>query len=920
MPYDLEKFREENPAFQSSSLREIATSLYDRNKADFEAHGIRSVDDWADQYGLKDTWKKDDKRLGKKSSPTQDAGERGTLASVASSVTRGVYGAGEMGLRFMRSLPGGPKVGDQSTLSKMIAGMQEYKEESPFLQPSQEEGWGGDWRQGVESAVTSLSTAAPGAVIGGVLGSSLGPLGTAGGAWVGGQISRILGAPMFGVAEYDSYVEEGLKSDKFKRGEITREEIESAGMRSGFYETAFEFGSNVLEAIIATPGIGKLMGAPAKQAYKQSIKQLVSGGIKGTRNRIIKTLGAEVPSELVTAALQAGEYNLLTDDEQSWFDAAKEALGPAMVASLIFGGMADIGFRSGVKGHVDVLSNADAEIKDRLKSVDAIGKELDVVAPQYAQEWRLNATSAVQNGQSIGEDLVNNEELSAPGEGLDVMAPDIVPVESDMGVGYAKGVAARNDMIRKGLERDPHYLSQASQEQGPGAVASYLFEDFATQGLAKQASLRQALQDPSASIIERLTAVNAIKQEMQNTNLQAAQDWSQYAGEAVYAKHPIELDESLSEFEIDDLRASDSVVESTGNQELDDILGAFLTDMSVAERSVFEPVVERPAKSQAPTASQPKINPVIELAKQDKKFNSLIKRFEAGEKLSKEEDIYITNKLSGRVEEAVTEGGIEQAKIDKKTEQEAAVAKKKMVNKFGKVEYEASAKPTGKITTTAGNEFSIKKINKDKEGKPESILVKTAKGRERLISDVEFAGHVAAEQKRKRGEYTQNTVKLPTKTGYKEKTASFVKFGEVPESGQPSNAWLTGTDDQSASTAKGWFDEETGKFVVQGDGKALATGKQRIFLTGGKGLPTVGVKGETLLDPGTVKVTRELSPGDIVTEQDPWMDITGKELPEDQVPDWEKEPVTKEREPARQGDDEINQLYEIASCLGLRVG
>jgi len=854
MPYDLEQIRQSTPAYKNSSLRRIAESLFNENEADFKEHGINSVDDWADQYGLQKDWADDDKKFGQ---PGQVAGrpeapdiERGTIASGVSSVTRGLYGAGEMGLRFLRSLPGGPEVGDDSALSRGIEGMQKFQEETPFLQASQTEGWGGTWREGVESAVTSLTTAAPGAIIGGILGSSLGPWGTAGGAWLGGQISRIMGAPLFGVAEYDSYVETGLQSDKFLRGEITREEVEAAGIRSGLYETGFEFGSNILEAMIATPGVGKLLGAPAKDALKKGIRELIAGGIKGTRNRIIKTMGAEVPSEMVTAALQAGEYNLLTDEEQSWFGAAKDAFGPSMVASLIFGGLADVQFRTGVSKHAEILADPMAEAKQRMTSVEAVGKELDVVAPQYAQQWRENAEAAVQNNQPIGDELLKSEELSAPEEGIQSAEEEYTPTTSKAGVLYHSGVKKQNDLIREAVRDDPFKIIAIQEQTGPGAVASMLFEDRATSGILKNASIRNAIQNPEVSVVDRMTAINDVKMELENESSDLAGLWGQTASKAVYEKLPIPLDESLSEFEIDDTAASETAVESTGNDQLDKILNTFIGGLQATQeaRDIITPAAPEP------TASAARIDDK-KAAKEDLRFNSIMDRIGRGEEVSKEEDQYVSDRLQGKVEEAAEEGGVEvelaKQKADKEAAAEAKAAETKITERFGVYDAESN-----KLNTSTGNEFSIKKINRDNEGKPISVLVKSAANRERTITDEGFSQYVAGKQDEKKAAEKKATVSLPTKAGGRRgMAATYAKVGDTDY--------------------KGWYDESTGKFVVESGAEALASQE------------------EVSLDNGKV-----VSPNDIVSKDDPWVDITGRELPESKVPNWEAQPTAKEAKKA----------------------
>jgi len=270
MPIDLNKIREENSdIWGESSLREVANDLYTFNP-DFQ-RAYASVDEWADREGLREEWDADDARIAKvKERSLQQAQiqDRGLLGQAASTVARGIYGGAELGLRAARRTLGQDPERDQDTLlSRGIQGMEEYREETPFLQARQTEtGLGRSVQQGAESAVQSLTPALAGAAAGAAIGSAFGGIG----ALPGAAIGFVAGAPLFGLGTWDDALQRGFESERYKSGQISREDVEEAAFKIGLAEGGIEFVSNMLE--VATAGGAKLLTTPAKSALKASIK------------------------------------------------------------------------------------------------------------------------------------------------------------------------------------------------------------------------------------------------------------------------------------------------------------------------------------------------------------------------------------------------------------------------------------------------------------------------------------------------------------------------------------------------------------------------------------------------------------------------------------------------------------------------
>jgi|GEM_PF-4903056 len=428
MPFDLKKIREENPGvYGSKSLREIANSLYINNPIARSMYG--SVDEWQDREGLRAEWEADDASISRAkmiAEQNREIENRGFFGSAASSVTRGIVGGAEMALRGARGIK---RLASDDPIEKGIftqglEAIDEYKEITPFLRAKQSKGVvGRSLREGVESATTSLTTAMAGAALGSAIAPGPGTI-------VGGVIGWIAGAPLFGLAEYDSVIEEGMNSEGFKDGKFTREELESAAIKSGVAEAGFEFASNLLD-ILFLKGGGRFLTAGARKAAKESWKQLITGGIKGTSKRIGMVMAAEVPSELATAAVQTDPHNLITGEEKHFFESMKEALGPTLVASTIFGALGDAGFRSNISMHKKILENVKVDEETRLKSVEAVGRELDRVAPQYSKAWRDNATETVKKNLPVSEKLVDDDSLGESKDDLEV-ALDKNPMNPDL--------------------------------------------------------------------------------------------------------------------------------------------------------------------------------------------------------------------------------------------------------------------------------------------------------------------------------------------------------------------------------------------------------------------------------------------------------------------------------------------------------
>jgi len=132
MPYDLEQFRQQNSAYQGSTLREIATDLFEFHRPSFEQAGIQSVDDWGQQYGLTNSWNKDEKNIARERHRADMDVERQNNMKNMNFFTRSVNRGIQQSQAMMYGLGGlaGSALGIESLKQKGLEGYQRNIEEA----------------------------------------------------------------------------------------------------------------------------------------------------------------------------------------------------------------------------------------------------------------------------------------------------------------------------------------------------------------------------------------------------------------------------------------------------------------------------------------------------------------------------------------------------------------------------------------------------------------------------------------------------------------------------------------------------------------------------------------------------------------------------------------------------------------------
>lgn len=137
--------------------------------------------------------------------------------------------------------------------------------------------------------------------------------------------------------------------------------------------------------------------------------------------------------------------------------------------------------------------------------------------------------------------------------------------------------------------------------------------------------------------------------------------------------------------------------------------------------------------------------------------------------------------------------------------------------------------------------------------------------------------------------YIDRGVKVSGGFGYLPVT--YLRFGRPPQDNKPSQNWLTGKPEKGVSVIANWYDKNTLKYVITGEGNLETLenlmDKHKLYRIEGTPLLDSGEDVEPLLDPATVRIVNEVNPDDVVNYEDPSLTFGGSELSEQDTPDWE---------------------------------
>lgn len=319
-----------------------------------------------------------------------------------SAIGGGILGAGEMYGRAIRGLPGGEEagIGEEGVSGAILGITRGIKKRLPILKEIED---AGAIYQGIRSAVTSLTARAPYMAAGAAVGTAFSPIGTFIGA-LGGYVFG--GATLFGLAEYDSFIENAVQSKRYKQGKITKDQIESGAIKSGLHEAGWEFASDIVTATttIAMGGMGAPVGKAGMTALKGWAKTLFKTSGKEMAKRATAIVAGEVSTEMATAGFQTEEMYKLGLTDARFMDGMKQAFGPAFVASLIFAGFFEGGVRLNRRKVKNALENTDVSPEARIEVVNYVQGEMAKISPELADTWGNLAAQSIENKESISMD------------------------------------------------------------------------------------------------------------------------------------------------------------------------------------------------------------------------------------------------------------------------------------------------------------------------------------------------------------------------------------------------------------------------------------------------------------------------------------------------------------------------------------
>ena len=134
--------------------------------------------------------------------------------------------------------------------------------------------------------------------------------------------------------------------------------------------------------------------------------------------------------------------------------------------------------------------------------------------------------------------------------------------------------------------------------------------------------------------------------------------------------------------------------------------------------------------------------------------------------------------------------------------------------------------------------------------------------------------------------------RISRRGGFVKMPAVYIRAGDPPPNQEVSFNYFEGVPEKGVSVYKAWFDPRTSKYVLQSGGESMMSGQndttdRPLYLVEGVDTGQSGGDAEDLLDPKTIKIIRQLNPDEIVFEQDPWLTLTGKELTDEETPNWD---------------------------------
>lgn len=338
--------------------------------------------------------------------------ERGIVGDIGAAVVGGVRDVAEMGLRSARvGLPTESAYEPTGITSKALEEL-EKTDKWEIMKPSRDvvEGpWYRRWiYEGVRSALPSLTSRIGGGVAGFI-----------GGGIPGAVAGLVAGSGMFGLSEYDRFMEEGRKAG------LREEDIKPYAITSGLVE----WGGEAVASVIGAKLLGPLGQKTLTDPIKNSIRQMFKKPLKQGAIDLMKTMATEVGTEIAQESTETFlRHRAGLPEEITPFEAGVDAIGPTIVMTSIFG-LGAAGMNRAQRNRLyKALSDPNVPEAQRLEAALEITKGLVDQAKSYeetdpetskqlatmALEWDTASGKAIEDKQKIDIDQTIEEYLSQP--------------------------------------------------------------------------------------------------------------------------------------------------------------------------------------------------------------------------------------------------------------------------------------------------------------------------------------------------------------------------------------------------------------------------------------------------------------------------------------------------------------------------
>lgn len=391
---------------------------------------------------------------------------------------------------------------------EMVEGAEKRLEENPSLQQSalaevkgEDDAFSlrGKAGEGGEMLAPSMGLPLAGAAIGSVVPG----VGTAAGAAAGFIASLPL---YFGSQGQDTY--ERVKPEQLKKatelgleGEAAEEYAHDEAWKAGVLTGGIEAGGEAI-ADRVTFGLFRLM----PRSVKQGLVRSATKGIRGPGDMakdFAKIVATETGTELAQGAGQQEVEEAYGVGEGASWESTKGVILPTIILSaMTFGAAEGVGVAQRRQLN-KVLSDPNADPKQRAAAVEAVGQAVSQQDPELGQLWMESATAQLQAGGPI----VASEDEYYRNLGVE---PDAPEEEVAQAVKQAVGVSMPTSPIESGLIEPAGPLTRAVAAGGAAPISTAA--DY--RGVPDQEAVAQAQADQEAAATEEVdNELAALKKE-----------------------------------------------------------------------------------------------------------------------------------------------------------------------------------------------------------------------------------------------------------------------------------------------------------------------------------------------------------------------------------------------------------------------